>query len=436
MRQESPETKLPDILFLSALNAVERGDGLVSPKLTQMVEEYMPQEGAMWQAYETAEAGSLEELSEARRLADYFLLRTSEKLQNNPKDELLWSERFNEYGDDMYGTVDPAEAVKIIAGELSEISAGAPESHAARTYRKLAKGAVAEFASVEPENFGELKHALFDHFHEIVENIAELPEGPYSSADIRGVFEHILQQMAQTNPAWAEWEVTNPAGNTMLAVVKEKKQIEVPDGRADVETKQKLLGLSLHELGVHATRAVNGAATGDKLMEMGLPDYIDFEEGLGILFEYIATGEVPSKEKDRYVDTALATGAIEGVRLTRQQLKALATSRVHARSLGKTGKRANYKTTKKDVNSHVNRLFRGGSGLPISNEAGDIISQAVYVKDMVYYIGFVKARKFVIEQLASGVEPEKLISYLLVGKFDATNELHIAHLAKKHEISI
>lgn len=409
---------------------------LYSPNLSAKAQEYSRYEGQMWSSYLETEPGELLEEHEARRLADYYHIKTAEKLQNNPKNALLWTERFNQAGVEIYGDIDPAEVQSIAVQELSLLGDGdGVGSFVVGAYQRLAGEGGEVIKSKEAQiDFGEFRDVLFDQFKPIVDTIEALEEGQFEAPAVRACFQEIIDKLAKEDPEWDNWKITNPDGKTMLAVVSPNKEIEIPDGRGPVGSKQELFGLALHELGVHATRAVNGQKTGDSMMERnGLPNYIDFEEGLGIFFEYMATGKVPEKARDRYVDIALATGVVAGYRLSREELIELGSSRQQARAMAAGQEQV---ADHEAVISHVNRIFRGGNGLPIRDVNGTIIDQAVFNKDLVYYQGFLKVQDFIRTQLQAGLSPKQVIDYVLAGKFDATNPRHVAYVAQKHQLSL
>ena len=431
-------SSVPDILILTSLSPKEQAGMLYSPNLAAKAQEYSRHEGQMWSAFLETESGELLEEHEARRLADYYHLKTALKLQSNPRDPLLWTERFNQAGQEIYGDINPAEVQSIAAQELRLLGGvDAVGSMAVEAYQRLAGGGGEVTASKEAQvDFGEFRQALFGEFAVVVDTIEALEEGQFEAPAVRACFQTIIDKLAEEEPEWLNWTITNPDGKTMLAVVALNKEIEIPDGRGPVGSKQELLGLALHELGVHATRAVNGQKTGDSMMEKnGLPNYIDFEEGLGVFFEYMTTGKIPEKARDRYIDIALATGLLGGYRLSREELIELGISRQQARAMA-AGQDIVAVADEKAVITHVNRIFRGGNGLPIRDDNGDIIDQAVFNKDQVYYQGFVKAQGFIQGQLQAGFSPKRVIDFLLAGKFDATNPRHVAYVAEKHQLAL
>ncbi|HUY53174.1 MAG TPA: hypothetical protein VMV24_01205 [Candidatus Dormibacteraeota bacterium] len=429
-RQEAP-----DILILSSLNPIERNGKLISPKLNDRVLEYEPFVPYMWSEFLETETGSLEAESKARKLSEFYLLKIALQLQNMPVDTELLIERFNQASIELYGRTDPVEAASIANTELIELNNNLTDDSVIAIYKKIANNKNEKNESLDSSVFDELRSAFFEKFSGIVDIIQRLPDGPYSPEAIRKIFEDILGDLSIKEKSWLEWNITNSLDNTMLNVVPEMKEIDVPDGRQDVEDKRKLLGLVFHEIIIHAQRAVNGYELNDELMYRGLPTYLDFEEGLGVMSEYLVTGVIPDKIRDRYIDIALATGVVDGFLLGRQELIEFGIKREKARALTR-GKTLNIEDTHKMVNDHVNRIFRGGTGEAIRDENGKIVLQAVFTKDIVYYTGFISARNYIKHQLLLGTPSNKLINFLLSGKFDPTNSSHLEYLKNKHSIKL
>lgn len=277
-----------------------------------------------------------------------------------------------------------------------------------------------------------IHEVLTENFRPIIEVMSNLPEGQFTPQQIREIFVIMLQNLEALDPAWAGWTASNPENKSMLSVVSSKKQIEIPDGRSPIASKQKLLAVAMHEIGVHAQRAVNGEKLAPDMLDRGLSGYIDFEEGLGVLFEVVANnGEVPEKIKDRYMDIALAKGLINDTVYSRQQIIQLGIERAVARHNAANGStEPDLQAITKEVNDHVNRIFRGGTGEVLHTKSGNQV-QAVYSKDSVYYGGYLQALNFIYGQAIVGKPLKEVIDFLLQGKFDATNEAHVAFVHSK-----
>ncbi len=431
----SNKPEIPSLLVLSSLNPIEQNGVLISPRLHGRVQEYEPYAPAMWEEFLQAEPDSLLEQSKAKTLAEFYLLKTSDYLQGTPRDPSLWTRRFNQAGEEIYGGINCAEIAKIAVIEIAELGGEGADNFVIDTYKKIGSAIVGAEHDTSFEQLDSFKTVVLDRYSDVSEIIKSLPAGPYAPEAVRQLFGQVLGLMSNNDASWLEWKITNTVGNTMLNIVPEKKEIDIPDGRQSVDTKDELLEFVLHELGGHAQRAVNGYKTSDVMMYKGLPMYLDFEEGFGVLLEYLVTGKSPDKIRDRYVGTALATGAVDGYFLNRQELTDFTFRRQKSRELVR-GKAFDVDRGMQVAKNDVKRIFRGGNGRPILDDVGSITAQAVYSKDIVYYTGFIKAKKYILEQLADGVDPSRLLDFLQAGKFDATNPLHVEYISTVHGISL
>ena len=421
------ETKIPLIEVLTAIQPIEDNGGLDSPMLHNKLQEYSPFEGDMWQDFLNSPAGGLKEEKAARVLGSYYFLKTADKLQHYTDNKEQWTQRFNTSSEELYGKPDRKIALGIIAIDNTELSHTPTPTLASRIYGELSKTVSgSSIHETKKDSILELRTALFDFLPDIVLTIEALKDKEYTPAEVREIFKTIISSLAEKDTTWLEWKITNQPLKTMMSVTSESKFIDVPDGRSNIKNKNELLGLAFHEIGVHAMRGNNGVkSTG--LLAQGLPEYNDFEEGLGVIFEYITTGNIPQKIKDRYVDIALATGVIDDHIMSRSELIDLALSREKTRAMIKGTPLRDRGTLIKDVTSHINRIFRGGDGKPVY-ENGILIEQAVFTKDIAYYEGFEIAHKFITDQIKDGVSPKDLFTYLLKGKFDPTSERHQIYL--------
>ena len=428
--KNTPPTLVPDVV-LDAFAPVEKGSALFSPNFKTYIRTYGPQEGTMWEDLMNQEKGSLGEEDAGQHLAGFYLIKTADKLQDAPINRGLWIERFNAASSEVYGAATGKTALEIIGSDSAEWRHLTASTPAKDLYDKLAQEKSTDFKlNPEMKVLESLRPLLLSYIPEITSTIESLPEGQYSSAQVRGAFQTILEKLSAGEPVWAEWEITNPQNKTMLAVAPVTKTIKVPDGRRPVSSRTELLGLAFHELGVHAMRSVKGSRYTDNLIAYGMPDYLDFEEGLGIVFEYIATGIFPSKTSDRYADIALASGAIDGLRLSRNQIIDLHVNRAQTRAQAAGKAIPTIEELVKEAHSETNRKFRGGDAIPIL-ENGKIIDQAVNQKDIAYFNGFIAARHYIARKIHKGADPKALLDFLTTGKHDPTNPRHLHYLLDK-----
>jgi hypothetical protein len=429
---------LPDILILNAIAPELHGERLVSPNLARLTAEYDRHECAMWHSYLEADPDGVLEGALAHKLADYYHAKTSLALQRSPVEREMWTNRFNQAGEEIYGTIDPHVLAQSAYESLANDSNGFKNDAILNAvYSKLSESYIpAPESNVEPIELGAFRGALFERFSNLIELVEHLPEGQFKPTEVRELFTSVIEVLSRDNTAWHDWKVTNPPGKTMLSIVPENKEIEVPDGRVPIESKNELLGLLLHEIGNHALRSFEGYELGDLVLaKRGLPDCLDFEEGLGVFFEYLIPDKKHEIIVDRYIDIALASGTVDGLILSRTELINLGIRRKVARANARSQKFDEI-TASKEVTGQVNRIFRGGDGLPVRDEMGNITTQAVFNKDLVYYVGFLKAKNYVLDRLQAGHSPGVILKYLLSGKFDPTNPKHVEYLAQTHSIEL
>jgi hypothetical protein len=179
------------------------------------------------------------------------------------------------------------------------------------------------------------------------------------------------------------------------------------------------MGLFFHEVVIHALRSVRGAEY-DDLLRTGLPKYSDGEEGLGTFVEFAMTGVIPDKNPERYIDIALALGTLhEGDKMPRRELLDIVMSRELLKAQASGVVDTEYITQK--VQAHVNQIYRGTPGEDIPG---------VYTRGILYQIGFDTIATYMSDKLAGGMPINKLMEYLLSGKFDPTNSDHEQYVRK------
>lgn len=347
-----------------------------------------------------AEPDSLAEHEAASSLAKQYLILGSYALNQAIQDDAkqLLSKRFTDSASELYGVPDAVLAKKLYMERLH---------------------------GFEPEPiFKEAAQATADYLHSTYEpvfnalNISQSPE-LLSPNDVADRFEAALGVLAlDFDSAWSEWLINRDQNKDSLSVVASKKQIIVGMKRASMP-KCDLKAKFSHEVLVHAQRSINGAKFSPELAT-GLPGYLDAEEGLGAFVEYAINGNVPQIYVDRYIDIAYALGQIDGQQHSRAELLAIAYQRAVARNELLDNPKTN-EDIQKEVYAHVNRIYRGSLG----NEY-----IGIFTKDASYQTGFIKNGQFISEQLAQGKSSHDVMRYMLSGKFDPTNSLHTAFIAR------
>jgi hypothetical protein len=336
-----------------------------------------------------------------------------------PPEKLFWSTQFTQASIRLFGRPLNKEIRSVAAAELQHFEDIATlvdsKNDFAKplldAYAKLAQHGTAD-ASLEKrfqETLGELKQLFETEYGEVLA-VFDSYDSPLTPKQIVSSFSKALKLLARRDDAWGKWSVhlTDAAS---LAVNVHKRLILVGSGRAPVPVRD-IRGLFAHEVLIHAQRSLNGAQYSRSLAQ-GLPDYLDAEEGFGVLVESALNGGVPFKVKDRYIDIALALGDYRRRALNREELYVICYVRTVLRCLS-TGQEMDLALLEDTTWEHVNRIYRGSLG---NRYIG------VFTKDVAYYKGFVKmARYFDVARKKSRLE--SAVRYALKGKFDPTNSTH------------
>lgn len=434
-------SEIPSVKVLEAINPANSGTGeetLAYNGLAQAVEKYRPTNPARSAEFWDSEEGSLEELSKAKQLAWEYLLRTADKVVSSHEGNRdLWADRFTQATIELYGEPEKEEAAKLIRNECDALAQlrsqeGISQSHVnylLDVYKPMLAentDAVTDKNTLEQEKEAvrEYGEAMLAKYKPLFDLVDESGKAEFTATDLQELLSSALEWLkANDDTDWSEWTVVDTDG-TSLSVDASNRQIKIPS-RREPATAQDTRGLLAHELLVHALRGKNGYKTGDKKLATGLPGFLDAEEGLGILAEEAVNGELPAKAYDRYVDIALALGSVDGKQRTRKELFNISFARqlVRGQIKGTVGE-TDISSLERRVWGHVDRIYRGGPGDNLGTR------QAIFTKDIAYYVGYKQMTRYISEQLASGKSASEVFEYLSQAKFDPYNQQHVERLSK------
>ena len=431
---------IPSVKILEGIRPGNAGTGaerLEYVVLSQSVAEYAATHAERSHAFWSSEEGSVEELSKAHQLAAEFLLRTSLRAtDSNDVNSELRAERFTDSSIELYGEPDASEIIPMMLDDFAFFQTHLHNRNVDRlnlnkllnSYWGILKMSVTQeqidnsgekktSISEATKKYGELLALKYDYLFDLVDESEIESYGPNELLDIFSTSLELLSE--KDDESWKEWTVELKEGtNTSVTAI--KKRINVASSRA-LATKKDVKGLLAHEILTHALRAKNGYNIDDKKLATGLPQYIDAEEGLGILSEFAVTGEFPERARDRYIDIALALGTVNGKSLNRQTLFEISFSRAQLMN-ELSSEPVDLNQLKKSTWTHVDRIYRGGRGDTSTT------NQAVFTKDIAYYDGYKKMRDYIDASYADGKTIEEIFDYLTLGKFDPTNPVHIKYL--------
>jgi len=434
-------SKVPYVKVLAAINPSNSGTGeevLVYKGLSAAVQEYARTNPERVAKYRDSVVGSPEKVSAAKQLASEYFLRIADNLvHSHGEDRDIWADRFTKASIELYGEPDPKEATRLLWSEYKSLDRlqdreGISEQHLTflrSVYAPMFANktdAVADESSVKTEReaihvYGEVVRARYKPLFDLIDTSGR---SEFSVKDLQQLFALALEWLKDNDdPDWSEWVVVE-SDRTTFSVDAANYKIKIAS-RREAATPQDARALIAHELLVHALRGKNGYKTGDKKLATGLEGYLEAEEGLGILTEEAINGELPGKAYDRYVDIALALGSVDGVQRSRKQLFQISFARQLIRAqvkgiLNEDG----LPSLRRKVWGHVDRIYRGGPGDDLGTR------QAIFTKDVAYYIGYKRMAAYITEQFGMGKTADEVFVYLSQAKFDPTNLEHVERLTQ------
>jgi hypothetical protein len=428
-------SEIPKVVVLGPITPTDNGDSLSYKKLDDAANKHAPYEVQRFNTFYDAEPDSLEEEEAARQLAMQFLLMTAKKQispETNENMRQVWSERYTKATSEIYGAPEKEVAIKLLESQLTDLRVflGNPKVNQELLAKTLSfieeqlAGTVTTDSIVEPtsEKYdgagSKVKKYLLGKYSKAFSAL-ELEDEKFQNTpeDIVRKFSAAVYVLAETDADWSDWKVLLAEDKDSLSIIPGSKEIIVGAQRRPAPNSE-IQGLFAHEILLHAQRSVNGRKI-DESFGTGLPGYLDFEEGLGTFFEYAVTDKIPQKNIDRYIDISIATGTINGRLVDRNTLMNFARNRELIR-LQSMGKEIDLEFVNNKVAAHVNRIYRGTTG--------DSQSVGVFTKDISYQKGFEEAATYIQGRLQSGEPVEKIMSFLLRGKFSPLDQRHIDYL--------
>lgn len=361
--------------------------------LDQTTSEHREYEYQRLNNFWEAEVGSIEESEAARQAALQYTLMGSVALQGavSLESKKLWSDRYTQANGEIYGLPDADEALDLENG-LGSIEDFEETAKIFETYMNETYGPV--FSAVEAKIAG-------------VEELA--PE------QVAQAFEAGLEVlMNDYDLDWIDWTIFRDPNKFSPSVNGARKIITIGMARTAIPAEQ-VPAMFIHEVIIHAQRSLNGAQL-DNQLKLGLPGYLDAEEGLAVFSEYAISGAVPTRVIDRYTDIAYALGQIDGRPHNRAEMLERVIARAEQRNQG-----ALDQLMMEEAHAHVERIYKGSLG---DENIG------VFTKDVAYYNGFLQVGSYIKGQLEAGYSIDTVMTFLLQGKFDPTNQAHLDYIKK------
>jgi len=389
-----------------------------------------------WAEFLASDPDSLEEQEAARNLTKIFTGISASQLMGTTKNDDKTNkieEWFTQQSIVLYGTQDPDDTKKVMTNDLAILNQpGASKYILKKDLDKLL--AIYENLGIETRN-NKTKKLQFDERMSVSDiefrNIILSEFGfvldyfdfnkMYTSDELKDVTKQILKYLQSIDKRWNDWRATVKKDGSM-SVSTYDKELKIGMKRASsigIEAAASLI----HELAAHIKRSINGESSGDKDLQHGLAEYIEFEEGFGCYIEYLVTGYIPNKISNRQIAASLALGQLgDGRKYDRNEIYEVLALRTKLlmQSKGKVEPEV-IKAKEKEVRTLViDRFFRGGRGVePV---------MPVYTRDVMYARGFEEVRKYIKNQSKRGVSLGELYEFLMSAKFDPTRIDHLYKL--------
>jgi len=433
----SRHAKAPKIIsILKPLTPTDLGDSLEYKFLEETVEKNEPYEQSRLDEVLSAQPHSIEEKTATRQLAYHYLLKTAHNAMNAPSESLQthWLDRYTQASIEIFGTPLKKRANQLLNEHIQQFEA-------LKNIEQVDQVLLDEYLNwLKSKRSSDTRASCEEHETEslkpLLDNISEFLHSRYSAAldvftnenieermtvaQAREKIETALTKLNDIEPGFSSWKVKIISNKDVISVDPETKTLQLGKNRAPM-TKSELKGLFCHELLVHALRSINGAKI-DENLAFGLPDYLDTEEGLGTLFEYAITKQMPEKNADRYIDIAIALGTLGETMVPRPELMQYVVMRETLRSQTDLNYTQSEAETK--ARAHVNRIYRGTPGTE------DAIG--VFTKDIVYQDGFDAICSYMLDRLDAGDTIDEIIDFVMIGKFNPTSEKEVAYVAKMY----
>ncbi len=341
----------------------------------------------------------------------------------------MWAERLNESIAEVYVLPEHDAAAQMISLELQN------NENVKAVYVKyldMSKLTVAESnpeASLPIEErykeaFAQKRAIILERYGETLDLI---PEGDrmYSAEEAADAIEAVLEhlQLNDKTVAWDKVKTYRDVDENVFSTDSSLKgvTINVPMAAEPISA-NRLRGMVAHELLKHAASGANGAATGDEMQARGMPGYLGFEEGDAISSELAVSGVADEIFADRFTDTAIAAGVIDGERRSRPEMIKMVYEREAARQNTTVEKLSEGR--KRELNTHVGRIYEGGPG------DEHVETAVIFAKDAQYWAGVLKHLTWWEAGIKAGRTPQELYDEGRRGKNDLTQPEHVAYQAQ------
>jgi hypothetical protein len=326
---------------------------------------------------------------------------------------------FIELNNMVYGEFDVPTYQSMIAGEYDMVNAFLPTSDlGVKTKNEL----VGFLKKISPESKPEqpllsdieidkIRSVIIDRYKDILDVIPKTDETIYYNAEeCAAIINDTLTAGGLNELGWiSEANPQKVAPVTSLV----KRRIFLPsDTRRNADELRRLV---IHEQEVHARRGENGRQSGFKPLLMGTANFLDVEEGLGVLLECVVAESWDNasfrRARDRYIAVGLALSAGEDNTARNACHVHDVLWRMFAVRNSQNGNMSDeiIDRSKKDAYTYVENIFRGTEFW---------MGGVIYTKAKVYYEGLEKNARFFHDNINN---IDSALDTALIGKYNHTD---------------
>ena len=401
------------------------------PELDSYADLAREKERPIWNEFWSAEDNSIDEEDRARAAAMGYFVLTGEQMQRAAEHHRPdVARRFTEAAVELYGQPDVEEVRRLATEQYHYFDGllGFPGIDHIRLTRVLSflkkqLGEVTAKSEQSPDDLAEARQAVREAFEARFGNALsvfddlDMSQKNVPVEEIARLFGEAKNVLAETDPAWNGEKIVLSDKKSMGY---DNKKHEIQIGKKGSYGPKRMKRLFIEEALVHAQRTMNGAKTGDETIEHGLPGYLASEEGLAKFVQVSMGEELGEKSVDFYVDTSFALGQLGQEPVSRPELVDFYVDKMVVRQQAQQNE-IDMDKLYDDAWRYANRIYRGSLG----NE-----HIGVNTKDIAYYQGYLIIGNYIKQELDRGIEAGELLDYLLSGRFDPTNQRHVASIGQ------
>ncbi len=238
------------------------------------------------------------------------LIETAHAIQTSPSHAKRIE--FNHLNSQLYGGVDRKLFNRLISTKKCIIQNFKPVDEIGKNYKShLLKSMPFKlfyyptFRTKEPtEVFAKIHTLLLKNYSIIFETLKD-DEKIYNAEEAKKVLQYFIDSLG------FEWQVVISDKVSVVTDSVTEHALKLPEDFS--RTGRELKRLAIHEIGVHAARAVYGRRNGGPLLEYGTANYLRAEEGLATLCECSVEESFDNDSYQRIVYRYLTAGLALGV---------------------------------------------------------------------------------------------------------------------------